>query len=154
MATTTYEDNPQRLKELSVDELRRLWEKRMGAKPVPKVKGILLRELAWHLQEQAQGGIDTETRTLLRSAVRQSRADHLEPVKQKRPPRVRLEAGARLVRVWRGTKHEVLVLEGGKRFEYRGKVYRSLTPVTEEITGSHWSGPRFFGLHKAVAANK
>lgn len=154
MTATTYEDNPQRLKELPVEELRRLWEELMGAKPVPKVKGILLRELAWQIQQQTQGGIDTETRTLLRAAVRQSRADHPEPVKKKRSLRVRLEPGARLVRIWRGTKHEVLVLEDGKRFEYRGKVYRSLTRVTEEITGSHWSGPRFFGLHKAVATNK
>jgi hypothetical protein len=59
-----------------------------------------------------------------------------------------LPASARLVRVWPmgGARHEVLVLDGGKAFEYRGRRYTSLTPIAREITGTHWSGPRFFGL--------
>jgi Protein of unknown function (DUF2924) len=40
--------------------------------------------------------------------------------------------------------HTVLVREDG--FEYDGRRYRSLTVIAEQITGAHWSGPRFFGL--------
>jgi hypothetical protein len=40
----------------------------------------------------------------------------------------------------------VLVHAGG--FEWNGRRYRSLTMVAREITGAHWSGPRFFGLRK------
>ncbi|MFN3621246.1 DUF2924 domain-containing protein, partial [Sphingorhabdus sp.] len=40
--------------------------------------------------------------------------------------------------------HQVVVLEGG--VEYRGARYSSLSAVAREITGAHWSGPRFFGL--------
>jgi len=36
------------------------------------------------------------------------------------------------------------VAENG--YEYEGKRYRSLTVITERITGAHWSGPRFFGV--------
>lgn len=155
MTATKYEDNPQRLKELPLNELRQLWADQMGAKPEPKVKGILLRELAWHIQQQVHGGMDTETLTLLRAAKRRSRTGTSDPTpdsdqRRRRARQTSLEPGAKLVRVWRGTKHEVTVLDDGKRFEYRGQVYRSLTRVTEEITGSHWSGPRFFGLHKAI----
>ena len=32
-------------------------------------------------------------------------------------------------------------------FEYAGKTYASLTKIAHEITGAHWSGPRFFGLN-------
>jgi Protein of unknown function (DUF2924) len=42
--------------------------------------------------------------------------------------------------------HTVLVREDG--FEYEGRRYRSLTVIAEQITGAHWSGPRFFGVSK------
>ena len=37
-------------------------------------------------------------------------------------------------------------------FEYKGGHYRSLTVIAERITGTHWSGPRFFGLTKRASA--
>jgi hypothetical protein len=48
------------------------------------------------------------------------------------------------VREWNGETHSVLVHADG--IEWRGKRYRSLSIVAREITGAHWSGPRFFGL--------
>jgi hypothetical protein len=50
------------------------------------------------------------------------------------------------VREWRGATHTVLVQAQG--FEWNGRRYRSLTIIAHEITGAHWSGPRFFGLRK------
>jgi hypothetical protein len=41
----------------------------------------------------------------------------------------------------------VLTLEDGQ-FAYRGKTYKSLTLIAKHITGTHQSGPRFFGLRK------
>ena len=40
--------------------------------------------------------------------------------------------------------HHVLILEEG--YEYDGRRYQSLTQIAQDITGAHWSGPRFFGL--------
>ena len=62
-----------------------------------------------------------------------------------------LKTGASLVRQWRGHTHTVLVREDG--FEYDGQHYRSLTVIAEQITGAHWSGPRFFGLTKRARAS-
>ncbi len=59
-------------------------------------------------------------------------------------PAVRLKPGLRLVREWRGETHDVLVLEEG--FEWNGERRRSLSAIAREITGTRWSGPRFFGL--------
>lgn len=62
-----------------------------------------------------------------------------------------LQAGVTLVRKWRGKTYKVKVIEdekGRKRYEFAGQIYRSLTLVATEITGAHWSGPRFFGLNK------
>jgi hypothetical protein len=55
-----------------------------------------------------------------------------------------LKAGTVLVREWRGIEHRVLVLDGG--FEHRDRRYKSLSHVARAITGTNWSGPRFFGL--------
>ncbi len=66
---------------------------------------------------------------------------------------VRLKPGAKLVREWRGETHDVLVLEDG--FQWRGRQWRSLSAIAREISGTHWSGPRFFGLQaKAEAGAK
>jgi hypothetical protein len=63
-----------------------------------------------------------------------------------RPAAPVLPAAAILVRVWNGRRHEVTVVEGGRAFVYKGTTYRSLTAVARAITGTEWSGPRFFGL--------
>jgi hypothetical protein len=55
-----------------------------------------------------------------------------------------LMAGTRLYRSWRGVTQEILVLESG--YGWRGKSYASLSEVARAITGTRWSGPRFFGL--------
>ena len=48
--------------------------------------------------------------------------------------------------------HTVLVREDG--FEYEGQRYRSLTVIAKQITGAHWSGPRFFGVSKRARASR
>jgi hypothetical protein len=40
----------------------------------------------------------------------------------------------------------VTVVVGG--FQYQGKRYRSLSDIARTITGTRWSGPRFFGLEQ------
>jgi len=53
--------------------------------------------------------------------------------------------GTRLVREWQGRVHEVVITEGG--FVWSGNTYGSLSHVARLITGTRWSGPRFFGLN-------
>ncbi|WP_413719231.1 DUF2924 domain-containing protein [Silicimonas sp. MF1-12-2] len=56
-----------------------------------------------------------------------------------------LKPGARLLREWNGVTHVVDVVEGG--LVWKGETWRSLSVIAREITGAHWSGPRFFGLN-------
>jgi len=64
-----------------------------------------------------------------------------DAVEQAGSAMLRLKPGSKLMRAWRGN---VLVLDDG--FEHDGKRYTSLTQVASALTGTHWSGPRFFGL--------
>jgi hypothetical protein len=50
------------------------------------------------------------------------------------------------VREWKGKVHEVLINANG--FEYLGETYKSLSPIACRITGTHWSGPAFFGTRR------
>ena len=54
--------------------------------------------------------------------------------------------GARLIREWHGQTYVVDILESG--YLWKETVYKSLTQIALEITGTQWSGPRFFGLRR------
>jgi hypothetical protein len=56
----------------------------------------------------------------------------------------RLRPGARLIREWNGSTHTVDVAEDG--YLWNDTRYRSLSAIARAITGTRWSGPRFFGL--------
>jgi hypothetical protein len=68
--------------------------------------------------------------------------------RSKKPAPITLKPGTRLVREWRGQTLSVLVSEDGC-FDWNGKRYASLSMIAREVTGAHWSGPRFFGLTNA-----
>ena len=128
-----------RIAGMSTDELNAEWTRRYAA-PAPNLSPELLRlGIAYRLQEQRLGGVSRSTKTLLRQLATQSREGE-----RKGPPPRKLTPGTRLVRDWHGVGHTVTVLEDG--FEYSGKPWRSLTAIARAISGSHWNGPRFFGL--------
>ena len=128
-----------RLAEMPTDELKVEWARRYAA-PTPNLSPELLRlGIAYRLQEQRLGGVSRSTKSLLRELAGQ----HRDGERKSSPPR-KLTIGTRLIRDWHGVGHTVTVLENG--FEYDGKQWRSLTAIAKAITGSHWNGPRFFGL--------
>jgi hypothetical protein len=58
----------------------------------------------------------------------------------------RFKPGTRLLRTWQGRTYAVTVADPG--FLFAGRTYRSLSMIAQEITGTPWSGPAFFGLLK------
>lgn len=119
----------------------------VGGDP-PHFKQALVRGIAWHVQNTTHGGLDAETRRRLKAAIRHAPDPQQTKKRRTRRDEVKLRSGSKLIRTWRGRKHEVLVLDDGKRFRYRETEYASLSEIAREITGARWSGPRFFGLKK------
>jgi Protein of unknown function (DUF2924) len=70
--------------------------------------------------------------------------DRVSDGPQKKFLKRRASAGTVLIREWHGVKHRVTVLD--HEVVYRGRRYKSLSEVARAITGTHWSGPVFFGL--------
>ena len=128
------------LHDLSRTELKPRWKELYGSDgPARLGRVLLLRALAYRIQEQALGGLD---RVTLRRFGRA--AQDLAAGRSPTPPGAKIKPGTRLLREWQGVVHEVVVLERG--VQYRGDSWPSLSAVAREITGTRWSGPRFFGL--------
>ncbi len=111
--------------------------------PAPKsLKSDVLRtHLAWTLQ-----ALQHKHKPV---ALRQRLLDKAQL--SSKSPSLGYSPGTRLVREWQGETHEVTILDTG--YLYQGQHYRSLSGVARDITGAHWSGPRFFGINKqAVSA--
>ena len=120
---------------MSSAQLRQRWTDLTGS-AAPKVRpGILRLALAWELQAATRGGHAR--------AMRQ----HLKAVENGTPIPVNLSPGTRLVREWKGVLHMVTVGEGGV-VHWNDKEWKSLSAVACAITGTHWSGPSFFGLRQ------
>jgi len=135
-------DKIEALHAMTIDELRARWSKAFQAPPPPRAsRDLLLRAVAHRTQEKAHGGLRAATR---RRLARLAGIDDCGEAAPRRAPAPRLKPGTRLYRQWRGDVHQVTVLEKG--FDYRGITYRSLSAIARTITGTRWSGPRFFGL--------
>ncbi|MEQ1713092.1 MAG: DUF2924 domain-containing protein [Hyphomicrobium sp.] len=134
------------LMELAPEQLRLAWRRHYRVPPPRGLsRDMLIRAIAYKIQEHAFGGLSKST---LRRLATMARA--LEsPVGPSREPYPSLKPGTKLVREWGGATHTVLVLDDG--FEYLGHRYASLTKVAAVISGLHRSGPAFFRLKRAAA---
>ena len=155
-------------------QLRAEWQ-RVYKAPAPQISpDLLARGIAWQLQERALGGLAPsaarELKRLAAASAANANADAGNDGDTKtagpaagsaaRPPTpvalpppanaADLRPGTTLMRSWGDRSWSVLVTETGLVFE--GRHYDSLSKIAREITGAHWSGPRFFGLRAASVA--
>ena len=130
-----------RLPELDIGELRRQWRSLYKAEaPRHLSRELLVRAVAYRMQEVARGGLRAEPQRRLLRIAREFKETGATTIRA----RPELKPGTRLMREWRGRTHGVLVLDDG--FSWQGTRYRSLSAIARKITGTAWSGPLFFGL--------
>ena len=122
------------LRSFALDALRRRWQVVFGRRPPFALsKDLLRRMIACRIQELAFGGLDRDSLRFLESLARQGG-----------PPRRHLKAGTTLVRDYKGRRHTITVERDG--YDWQARTYPSLSAIARAITGTAWSGPRFFGL--------
>lgn len=120
------------LQRLGLEELRAVWRADYGTPPPLRSPELLRLMLAWRIQVAAFGGLDSDTKRLLKRVT---------------PPQAEgmsFGIGTKFRRIWNGQDVEVIVTDKG--FLHDGKYYRSLSAAASAIAGVHWNGPRFFGL--------
>ena len=125
-----------RIRSFGMEALQRRWRAVFGRQPPAALsKALLGRMIACRIQEQAFGGLDRDSLTFLDRLARQG------------SPRRPLKPGTVLVREYQGQRHTVTVARDG--FDWQGTIYPSLSAIARAMTGTAWSGPRFFGLKEA-----
>lgn len=120
---------------MTTKEKKEEWRRLMKSPPPPAFgAGLMGRALAYREQERALGGLSSADLKRIKCGALAA-ADSASVVKP----------GTWLSRTWHGEVHQVVVLDNG--VEYRGERFASLSAVARRITGTSWSGPRFFGLN-------
>ena len=122
-------------------QLVEAWIKAFGEPPFKGArKANLVRGLAYHHQCQTSGGLPNRTQKKLLKIARlgESGGSVAKTLLLKTKP------GTQLVREWNGRTYKVDVTYKG--YVLNGAVYSSLSAAAKAITGSHRSGPRFFGV--------
>ena len=116
-------------------EMRKRYCEVFGRLPAPRLgRDLVLRALAHQIQVEHLGGLSRATKKALGQSTRSPRAIRSRT----------LAPGTQLIREWQGETHTVEVLDKG--FSWRGERFQSLSVIARTITGTRWSGPRFFGL--------
>lgn len=124
------------LKNVPRKVLLQIWLKMYHSDPP---KGISRRMLehaaAYYIQSQRLGGLPQNIKLKLK------RYSNSTSVKSRYPE---IPDRTILVREWNGTVHQVEAVDGN--FMWKEQLYGSLSEIARLITGTRWSGPRFFGL--------
>jgi hypothetical protein len=134
-----------RLRDLDLPGLRARWRtmfRRTAPDHLPR--HLLFRILAYRLQAERLGDLDKDTQRFLDRVASGALAGGEIKTVDGHPSRNGLQPGTILVREWNGAPQRVMVLDEG--FAWNGTTYRSLTEIAFAMTGTRWSGPRFFGL--------
>ena len=130
-----------RLPTLEIGELRQQWRGLYKTQAPPNLsRELLVRAVAYRMQELALGGLRPEPRRQLLRIAQQFKETGKATIRA----RPELKPGTRLMREWQGRTYDVLVLDDG--FSWQNTRYRSLSALARKITGTAWSGPLFFGL--------
>lgn len=146
-AASALTDEIAQLRDLGLAALMVRWRNHVGGEPPAHLpKFLLVRMIAFRLQENAYGGLPESAQRLLDRLSGPNGLSSIELI-----PPVSAQSGLRpgtlLTREWQGELHRVLVLEGG--FAWNGATHKSLSEVARAITGTRWSGPKFFGMAAA-----
>ena len=144
------EDEIAHLRGLDLAGLRARWQSVMGRRaPLHIPQHLLFAILAYRIQAEALGDLGAETTRLLKKIGSAEGTHEVAPLTAAYDQRRRdLLPGTVLTREWNGRHHRVMLVAEG--FAWEGRIYDSLSSIAFAITGTKWSGPRFFGLRDKI----
>ena len=132
-----------KLREMTNAQLRERYELLFGRPPGAHLTNLhITKRILWRLQEIRFGGLTATAEKVLEEVADDDGPANLKPAKGPRKSRI---AGSQIEKVWRCKTYKVTMREDGK-VEYGGRIFRSLSAVAKEITGTHWNGKAFFGV--------
>jgi len=145
------------LRSMPTPDLVDCYEEAFGKPPRSKNRDHLWRRIAWRIQEERFGGLSQVAKRRLNELITELDL----PFTAASTVRASLEhsskpgqpvVGTTLTRQWKGTEVRATRVEAG--WQHDAVVHRSLSALVKSITGTHASGPAWFGVAKAKGARK
>lgn len=97
--------------------------------------------------QKTYGGLSSEIQSQMDKLVNEfEKTNYLYNARPNIAKSIQHTEGTRFIREYNGRKHEVIALAKG--FQYKNKIYNSLSAIAYEITNTKWNGKRFFGVYK------
>jgi Protein of unknown function (DUF2924) len=145
------------LRQMTTAQLRLKYHELFGYASHSNHKGYLFRRLAWRLQSLAEGGLSERARQYARQITDDADLRLCAPnqfggaqpamrvANTSRQVDPRLPApGTQLIKRYKNETITVTVLEDG--FQHGEHVYKSLSAIARQVTGTQWNGYSFFAL--------
>jgi len=154
-------DELQRLHAMTVTELKQKYAEVFGEVTRSNNKTHLRRKITWRLQSLDEGGLSERARKRAEELANDADLRVRAPKSRETTTNITMNEsltfqnktkspdlfpGMTLKRVYKGQTLLVTVTPDG--FLFNNKVYRSLSAIAKEVTGSLWNGRLFFGLTK------
>ena len=158
---TTIRKEIEALRHMTVAQLKKKYMEVFGEETRSHHKHFLFRRIAWRIQALAEGGLSERARRRaleiandadLRVSAPKTTFQQDCSLSSGNAVNVRLTAvadprlpapGGVVERRYKGRDIVVKVRQEG--FEYEGKLYKSLSAIAREVTGTKWNGFLFFG---------
>ena len=135
------------LETLSMEQLHEKWRDLYGGEPPGYKRQFFIKRLAYRIQELFYGGLSEAAKARLQQVAQGDPVARVDRrVSDNSQGKADILPGTRFVRIWKDRRYEVLAHPNG--FEYEGRIFRSLSAVARDITGTRWNGRLFFGLKK------
>jgi hypothetical protein len=144
------------LRHLTTTQLQLKYRELFGQLSHSNHKDYLFRRVAWRMQAVAEGGLSERVRTYAREIASDADLRLCAPKRLGTQPAVRVAnasrqrdprvpaPGTQLIKRYKKDTIAVTVLEDG--YQYGERVYKSLSAIARQVTGTQWNGYVFFGL--------
>ena len=145
------------LRHQTVGQLKVKYREVFGQESRSNHRQFLVRRIAWRLQANAEGDLSERARQRALALAQESELRIRAPEsflrelsaatgKWRGDPRDRRlpQPGTWLTRQFQGQSVAVEVLEQG--FRYQERIYKSLSAVARQVSGTQWNGFAFFGI--------
>jgi hypothetical protein len=145
------------LRHLTTGQLQLKYRELFGQPSHSNHKDYLFRRVAWRMQAVAEGGFSERAREHAREIATDADLRLCAPKKLiETQPAVRVAnasrqldprvppPGTQLIKRYKDETLTVTVLENG--YQYGERVYKSLSAIARQVTGTQWNGYLFFSL--------
>jgi hypothetical protein len=145
------------LRRMSTAQLQLKYRELFGQASHSNHKDYLFRRVAWRMQALAEGGLSERARQYARELAIDADLRLCAPKRLAgTPPAVLVASGSRqrdprvpapgtqLIKNYKDETLTVTVLEDG--YQYGERVFKSLSAIARQVTGTQWNGYLFFGL--------